>query len=262
MTAVRPRASFWALCLIGLVAGFLSGLFGVGGGIVVVPALVSILGFPQKLATGTSLLAIAPVTLVGALSYTVLGTTDWAYGLLLAAGAVAGGLVGSWLLTRLPSRAVALLFVVFLLVVAVRLVFTQPSSDATPDLTLLGGVLLVVVGFVAGVLSGVIGVGGGIVIVPALVLGGGVGDLVAKGSSLIAIAPSSITTSVANLRRRNADLRAGLIIGIAGCASTVAGSYTASVTPTRVAAVAFACFLVLVAAQMLWRQFRRPTVDN
>ncbi|WP_440709650.1 sulfite exporter TauE/SafE family protein [Herbiconiux sp. YIM B11900] len=254
MTRPGPRATVGILVAIGLAGGFLSGVFGVGGGTIVVPALVGILGFSQKLASGTSLLAIAPVTIVGALSYTVLGTANWPYGVLLAAGAIGGGFLGSWLLVKLPSRAIALLFIVFLLFVAVRLVFSEPSSAAAPQLTVLGGVLLVAVGFVAGVLSGVIGVGGGIVIVPALVLGGGVGDLVAKGSSLIAIAPSSITTSVANLRRRNADPKAGLVIGLAGSVATVAGSWTAAVIPTRAASIAFAVFLVLVAGQMLWRE--------
>lgn len=249
------------LVAIGLAAGFLSGLFGVGGGTIVVPALVGILGYTQRLASGTSLLAIAPVTIVGALSYTALGTANWPYGLLLAVGAVGGGFLGSWLLARLPQRVIALLFILFLVLIAVRLVFPTPPGTAAPELTVLGGVLLVALGFAAGVLSGVIGVGGGIVIVPGLVIAGGVGDLVAKGSSLIAIAPSSITTTIANLRRGNAALRDGLVIGLAGCLATVGGTLTAAVTPTRVASIAFAVFLVLVAVQMLWRELRRPRPD-
>ena len=93
---------FYLVCVgIGLLAGLLSGLFGVGGGTVIVPFLVLLLRFDQRLAAGTSLAAIVPTATVGVISYAVHGSVAWIPALLLAAGAVVGAQIGTWLLPRL-----------------------------------------------------------------------------------------------------------------------------------------------------------------
>ena len=92
MTSAAPRtARFVVLCIvIGLIAGLMSGMFGVGGGTVIVPLLVFLLGFDQKLAAGTSLAAIVPTATVGVISYGLNGTVAWIPALILAAAAVVG----------------------------------------------------------------------------------------------------------------------------------------------------------------------------
>jgi uncharacterized protein len=125
------RSTDWlAFVLIGLAAGFLSGLFGVGGGILIVPALVLAARFDQRLAAGTSLAAIVPTSLVGVVSYAVTGNVDWIVALILAAGAVVGAQIGTQLLATLPKRAVQWGFIVFLVVVIVSLFLVVPSRDA------------------------------------------------------------------------------------------------------------------------------------
>ena len=87
----------------GVGAGFLSGLFGVGGGLVIVPALMAVLGMDQRRASSTSLAAIIVTAAVGSGTYALHGEVSWAGGALLAVGALAGSQIGVWLLRRLPG---------------------------------------------------------------------------------------------------------------------------------------------------------------
>ena len=109
------------LVLIGLVAGFFSALFGVGGGIVVVPLLVLALGYAVRPATGTSLAAIGIIALVGTIAYGIRGEVEPGYAALVGLPAAAGALVGAALQQRLASRTLEYAFASLLLVVAVVL---------------------------------------------------------------------------------------------------------------------------------------------
>lgn len=111
------------LAAIATVAGAFSGLFGVGGGAIVVPLLVLWLGYEHKEATGTSLAAIAVIAAVAAGVHAAYGNVDLWLGLLVAAPAVAGVLAGTALQQRISERAVAGLFVALLVVSAAVLVF-------------------------------------------------------------------------------------------------------------------------------------------
>src|SRR5690606_3790737 len=83
------------LALTGILAGFFSGLFGVGGGIVIVPLLVILLHYQQRRASGTSLSAILPTAIAGSLGYASNGDVDWVVAGYLAAGAIVGSLIGT-----------------------------------------------------------------------------------------------------------------------------------------------------------------------
>jgi uncharacterized membrane protein YfcA len=107
---------------IGIASGFLSALFGVGGGIVVVPLLVLLLGFDSRAATATSLAVILITALAGATSFSLLEHVDWDSAALVGLPALAGSVAGVRLQRRISSRALTLLFAVFLVAVAVVLV--------------------------------------------------------------------------------------------------------------------------------------------
>ena len=118
---VRPVV---ALPTIGLVAGFFSALFGVGGGIVVVPLLVLLLGYSTRWATGTSLAAIGLTALFGMAAYGVLGEVSWPDAALVGFPAMIGTLLGTWAQQRIPIRTLTLLFSLLLAGVGIRLFFT------------------------------------------------------------------------------------------------------------------------------------------
>jgi len=111
------------LAAIGTAAGVFSGLFGVGGGTIIVPLLIFWFGYGERLATGTSLAAIVLIGALGAIAQGGLyGNVHWGTGLLLALPAMAGVVLGTAAQQRISERAVSLLFATLLLAVAVDLV--------------------------------------------------------------------------------------------------------------------------------------------
>jgi uncharacterized membrane protein YfcA len=115
------RSSSLAYAGLGLATGLFSALFGVGGGIIVVPALMMLFAFHPRVATGTSLAAIGVTAAFGVIAYTILGRVHWEEAALVGLPAVLGVVAGTWLQQRVSSRALALLFAAFLVAIAVRL---------------------------------------------------------------------------------------------------------------------------------------------
>jgi uncharacterized membrane protein YfcA len=115
------RHRFTRLALIGTLAGVFSALFGVGGGIVIVPLLVLWLGYGEHEATGTSLAAIAVIAVLGAIVQGAYGNVDVGKGVLVGVPAVGGVLAGTSLQQRLSGRMVSLLFAALLVAVAIDL---------------------------------------------------------------------------------------------------------------------------------------------
>jgi uncharacterized membrane protein YfcA len=106
---------------IGLAAGFLSALFGVGGGIVVVPLLVLAVGYEERSAAATSLAAIGLIALAGTVSYSIRGEVDLGYAVLLGLPAALGAVGGARLQQRLATRTLLLSFAVLLVAIGVYL---------------------------------------------------------------------------------------------------------------------------------------------
>ncbi len=246
----------FALAGIGLAAGFFSGLFGVGGGLIIVPGLVVIMHLDQRRAVGTSLLAIVPAVIGSLVAYAVAGSVDLAVGGLLALGAVAGAQLGSWLLHRMSLRVAQWAFVGFVAVMVAQLLVLVPDRAAGLVLDPLRIAALVAIGIIAGVLSALLGIGGGGVVVPILMLLGA-SDLVAKGASLVMMVPSVLSGMVANLRRDNVDVRSGLIVGGFSLLTGPLGAWVAHLIPAQVSSWLFAGFLAFIGATML-RQVLKP----
>lgn len=264
MTATEPARSGTAaagtakIVVVGVAAGGLAGIFGVGGGILMVPTLVLVLSMGQRLAHGTSLAAIAPIAIAGVAGYALDGKVDWAAALFLVVGsAVVGAPLGTRLLAVLPQRALALVFALVLLATAARMVLGDGDPAGRADLTAGTAVALVLVGVLSGTTAGLLGVGGGVIMVPAMVVLLGVPGAVAKGSSLAVIIPTAIVGTASNIRRGNADLRVAAIVGVSGVVSSFAASQVAVGLDERLSNRLFAALLVVVGGRMLWDN-RRP----
>ena len=187
------------LSAIGVVTGLAGGLLGVGGGFVMVPAMVYLLKTPQREANGTSLAVIVPVALVGA---TVLGRghqVDVEVAIALAIGAVGGAVVGARMTRRVSDAGLRRAFGVLAIVVgllmigeaALHALGTPIHFGATLRLTGLSlWGLAFVVGAVAGILSGLLGIGGGAIMIPAMTLLMGLSQHLAQGTSLLVIIPT------------------------------------------------------------------------
>jgi uncharacterized membrane protein YfcA len=109
------------LLAVGLAGGVLSGLLGVGGGVIMVPLLVVWAGYGQRDAHATSLGAIIPISAAGILTYGIAGRVNWAAAAALAAGAVAGARIGAGMLARIDERSLRIVFGCFLVAVSVTL---------------------------------------------------------------------------------------------------------------------------------------------
>ncbi|NDD61823.1 MAG: sulfite exporter TauE/SafE family protein [Actinobacteria bacterium] len=235
--------------IVGLAAGLLSGIFGVGGGVLIVPGLMLVAKMEQRRAHGTSLAAVLPIAITGLVTYLTYDNVDWWAAACLMVGALPGALLGTKWLATVNKKVLTWLFIVVALASAVRLFFgidTSQTADHSLGLT----ISLVVVGFVSGVLAGLLGIGGGIVMVPALMLLGGISAVLAKGTSLAAIVPTSVMGTWRNRKSANVDVRAGATIGIAGAATAVVGGVIAEALPERAAAVSFAVLMVAVCARL------------
>lgn len=237
--------SIIVLIVVGMLVGVLSGMFGIGGGTVIVPALVW-LGLSQRNAAATSTLAIVPTSISGVISYATGGHVDWLAAALLFCGMFIGGQIGSWLLSRLPELVLRWIFVAFLVFVVINQVSFVPSRDHQIAMSVTTGICLALLGVIIGTLAGLLGIGGGALAVPSLSMLFGASDLVARGTSLLAMFPNSITTSAANLKRRLAHVKTALIIGVTAAATAPLGTWIAGEVSPRVGAIMFACYLCVL----------------
>ena len=237
--------SIIVLIVVGMLVGVLSGMFGIGGGTVIVPALVW-LGLSQRNAAATSTLAIVPTSISGVISYATGGHVDWLAAALLFCGMFIGGQIGSWLLSRLPELVLRWIFVAFLVFVVINQVSFVPSRDHQIVMTVVTGIGLALLGVVIGTLAGLLGIGGGALAVPSLSMLFGASDLIARGTSLLAMFPNSITTSVANMKRNLVHMKAALIIGLVAAATAPLGTWIAGAVSPRAGSIMFACYLCVL----------------
>lgn len=251
-TIAKPAKRNWfGLILLGLTVGLSSGLFGIGGGIIILPALVYLLGFWTRIAVGTSLLAVILPAIAGVISYALEGNVNLLMAVLLAAGSIIGAPIGSWLLSILPQRAVKWGFIAFMVLVIVSLFLVVPTRDSVVEIDWVVGAGLVALGLFTGVMSGLLGIGGGVIVVPLLVVLFKESDLVAKGTSLLMVIATGISGTVSNVLRKNVDTPAALVIGGTAAIVTPLGVLAAHAMSPFIANLVFAAFLGLVIVRML-----------
>lgn len=110
---------------IGLVAGLASGYVGVGGGFIMVPLMLSIIGIPMRKASGTSLIAVMILAIPGVIEQGIIGNINYLAGIAIVIGTIPGAVIGARLVTKVPERMLRLLFGCFLIVAAVMLVLNE-----------------------------------------------------------------------------------------------------------------------------------------
>jgi len=243
---------------IGLVAGLISGSFGVGGGIIIVPGLVLFLHFTQRLSHGTSLLAIMPIAAAGVIGFAFHGSINVTYALFLGLGSILGAIVGTKLLKSVSNIWLARIFSVILLGTAIRLFVDVPAPSQDFTLTPVSAIALIVVGVLVGAIAGLLGVGGGIVLVPILIIFFGAAAPIAKGTSLLVTLIAGTTGSWRNYRSSNVDIAVAMKIGIAGIPTALIGAQLAIVMSDQVSTILFALLLLATVARLMYSVRREP----
>ena len=248
----------WALAAVGLAAGFIAGLFGVGGGIFIAPGLMLLGGFHQRVAHGTSLATSALFAAAGVVAYALNDAVDVVAASLIFAGSGLGVLAGVELLNRVRTRTLQVAFVVLLAVTAGRMLAGTAEVTGQLSLTVAVAFGLVGCGVLVGLVAGLMGVGGGVIVVPALVLLFEFGDVTAKGTSLLVVLPTALVGTLRNLRNGNVDLRGAMVCGAGGVLSAFGGGLLAGVIAPGVSTGLFAGLLIVIALGMI-RDILRPT---
>jgi uncharacterized membrane protein YfcA len=242
------------LLLLGCLTGFLSGLFGLGGGFLLVPAL-AFLGWPMKVAIGTSLFYVSLIGVSATIQHLLAGNVDKRFVAIFAVAAVALAPVGAILTARLPEAYLALAFGVFLGGVAITLLRSGAKAEAEPGPPP-GVVPTLGLGAVVGFMSGLFGVGGGMVLVPAQVTIFRIPLKRAVGNSLCGVLLTGLSGLATHLAMGHVDWRQGLVLVVGGLAGIQVGTRAMHKTPSATLRVALAVFLFLAAADMAYRGLR------
>jgi uncharacterized protein len=172
---MEPLINYICLIITGICTGITSGLFGAGGGFLMTPVqywLYSLGGMESTLATrlafGTSLAVIVPTMISGTFAHHALRTVNWRAAIQIGISAIFGGFIGGTLATHLPGNVLRLFFALLIIFAAVRMVW---HIHEPKDCRVQGSVLTYLpLGFCIGIISGLSGIGGGILLVPALVI--------------------------------------------------------------------------------------------
>lgn len=241
-----------AALLSGLAAGIAGGLLGVGGGIILIPLLTTRFRLGQHTAHGTSLAVIGATALSSLVIYGSRASVDWMTALWVALASILTVSLGSRLARRLPSPVLTRLFSLFLVIVAVRLLW-KPAADAGAPRAGSAIPIDLGVGAAVGFLAGLMGVGGGIIAVPAFTLLLGMSQRVAQGTSLAVILATAPVGTIDNSRHGQVAWSLVPMLAVGAAIGGPLASWTAHLVPQVALARVFAIFLV-VSAIHSWRQ--------
>ncbi|MEV1246989.1 sulfite exporter TauE/SafE family protein [Nonomuraea sp. NPDC050022] len=236
------------------VIGVTLGLFGGGGSILTVPVLVYLVGVPAKQAIAMSLFVVAITSAVSAVGHARDGRIRWRTGLIFGAagmaGAYGGGLIGPYL----PETLLMAAFAAMMLATAVAMIRNRRIPAAKPQRRELPVPHVITEGVVVGLVTGLVGAGGGFLVVPALVLLGGLPMGVAVGTSLLVIAMKSLAGLAGYLHSTLVDWSIALPVTAAAVAGGLLGGWLAGRINADRLRTAFGWFVLAMGAFVLVQQ--------
>lgn len=271
--------------LVSILAGFVGALFGLGGGILIIPFLTLVEGIPLPLAVGASLVSVVATSSSSAATYVRDHLTNIRLGMFLEIGAVAGAITGAFVSLYLPAYILFIVFGVLLLYAAGVMIrahrvdfpsgvssdttakslslaseFTDNSINQTIKYEVQRTHLTVFITYFAGISSGLLGVGGGIINVPTMNLISKLPIKVASATSNFMIGVTAAASSTVYLLRGDVNplLAAPLIIGVS--AGAILGTRVLKRTPPLRVKIAFGILLALVSILMILKGLSVPVV--
>jgi len=200
--------------LTGFSGGLLGGGVGIGGGIVMIPLMTHFLKLTQHQAHGASLAAIIFTASISAATYSIHGDVNWKASLLIAASAIFTARFGALFAHSLPEKKLKKIFGLFLVFASCLLLIKGylPVSGFTLA-SWANTLVFLAIGALTGFMSGMMGVGGGAVMVPLMVILANMGQHIAQGTSLLAMIPISLSGSFTHYKLGN--IRRDLVLGLA-----------------------------------------------
>ncbi len=236
--------------VIGFAIGGSLGLLGGGGSILTVPALVYLIGQSPQAAVATSLAIVGANSAMGMMLHRAQGTLNWRVALLFGGAGMGVSYLFAGLSEGFSPDLLMVAFAFLMLVIGLLMVFRKnpdrPSAEISNLWVILGA------GAAVGLLTGILGVGGGFLIVPALVMLVGLPMNIAVGTSLVVIAMNSTAGFLGHLNGITLDWRLIAVFVVAGLAGTMAGSRLAHRLPAQRLRVLFGGFVIILALFLLY----------
>lgn len=262
--ALTPETMFLA-ALIAVLIGASLGVLGGGGSILTVPLLVHLLGVAEKPAIATSLLVVGVTAAIAAVPHARAGHVQWRtaglFGSIAMVGAFAGGLTAR----ALPGPLLLVLFALLMLVTAAAMWRGAPRAPAEGEAKPPAMAHRVVVqGLAVGFVTGLVGAGGGFLVVPALVLLGGLPMRTAVGTSLVVITMNSAAGFLGHLSHVELDYALAAVITAGAVLGALGGSLFAARVPAAQLRRGFAVLVVVMGVFLLWQELRHfmPSSSN
>ena len=241
----------------GMLVGFSLGLVGGGGSILAVPLMVYVVGVPEPhVAIGTSAIAVAANAAINLSNHARGGTVVWSCALMFAAAGIVGAFCGSLFGKMVDGQKLLALFALVMLVIAMLMLKTRArvgASDVRMSMSNLPAIAGL--GLATGTLSGFFGIGGGFLIVPALMLATGMSIMNAVSSSLVAVTAFGTTTALSYAWSGLVSWSLAGLFVLGGIAGGLAGTRSARLLSERRGAlnIVFAAIIIAVALYMLAR---------
>jgi uncharacterized protein len=260
-----------AIFVIGFCVGILSGLLGIGGGILMIPAMIFLLGMSQHQAHGTSLAAISLTVLFSAIYYGTHGQVNWVVAVELALGGTFGAMIGARICALISAGKLRTYFGTFVAAVGIRMLYDAyllyhgcnlSAENLISPVTLSGGLILVAVGVLTGILSGLLGIGGGILMIPAMVLLLGFTQTMAQGISLAVIIPVSISGALIHRKHGNVRMDVGIWLAFGGIFGGLLGAQIAIGQQQWVLRSLFGLLMLIMGALMIRRRTRDTSTQG
>jgi uncharacterized membrane protein YfcA len=241
----------------GTLVGFALGLLGGGGSILAVPLLIYVVGVKDAhVAIGTSALAVSANAFANLIPHARAGNVKWPCAVVFALAGVFGAALGAMLGRQIEGQHLLFVFGLVMLAVAAGMFSKRAAEgDALVHIDRAIAVRLIGAGLVVGLLSGFFGIGGGFLIVPAIMLGSGMAAINAIGSSLVSVGAFGLTTAATYALAGLVDWRVAAVFVLGGIAGGLVGVRLSVKLSERrgVLSKAFAMVVVCVAAFVLWK---------
>jgi uncharacterized membrane protein YfcA len=244
----------------GSLVGFALGLLGGGGSILAVPLLIYVVGLKNThVAIGTSALAVSANAFANLIPHARAGTVKWPCASVFAVAGVAGAAAGALLARQVEGQHLLFLFGLVMLAVAAGM-FSRRATEGDPLVRIDGAIAvrLIGAGVVVGLLSGFFGIGGGFLIVPAIMLGSGMATVNAIGSSLVSVGAFGLTTAITYAVAGLVNWRVAVVFVLGGIVGGLLGVRLSAQLSQQRGALSrtFAVVVVFVAVFVLWKSYR------
>ncbi|HEY5928246.1 MAG TPA: sulfite exporter TauE/SafE family protein [Kofleriaceae bacterium] len=236
-----------------ILIGVSLGLLGGGGSILTVPILTYVGGMSAKAAIASSLFVVGVTSAAASVAHARAGRVRWRTGVIFGAAGMVGAYAGGQLAAFIPGRVLMIMFGLMMAATAVAML-RKPRAVEPPRTNDLPILKVIVEGIVVGIITGIVGAGGGFLVVPALVLLGGLSMPLAVGTSLVVISLKSFAGFVGHLEHVDIDWPITLGVTVAAVIGSIIGGNFVGRIPPAALRRGFGLFIIAMAALVLAKE--------